>query len=77
MHSPPSVSVHSASEGEGDGWDKRSDPPPLSVRVGPESEPQAATVIERRKIADTGSLKSICRVYLLSVKATELGRDRM
>jgi hypothetical protein len=77
MHSPPSVSVHPASECDGDGCDERSDEPAPSVSIAPESEPQAATVIERRKIADTRSLKSICRAYLFTVKAPELGRDRV
>jgi hypothetical protein len=76
MHSPASVSVHSAS-GEGDGSDERSGRPPPSTGAGAESEPQAATLIEKKKIAETRNLKRIGEVYPFSVKVMEFRKRRM
>ena len=57
MHSPASVSVHFAAESAG---------------IGPESEPQAARIVERKMIANAPSLRSICRMYSSAGKGPEL-----
>ena len=77
MHSPASVSVHSASRGEGDGCDERSGRPPPSIGEGTESEPQAAMLSERRKTADTQNLAHIRAVYPFVAKVGEFGTVRM